>query len=343
MSKRIQGARGAILSLLKTGFHGYSGSGPEVAIFQYNLYIIPIMMYGLEVLTLSRSEIDTISQYHRECLRYIMHLPPSTAIPAIHFLSGTLPLEATLHIRILTALRRILAAESGSPPALYIRELICRQMAIKDPSSKSWANLARKLLIKYQLPLPSEVLEDPPDKATWRTMVKEAVNSHWTECLRKEAAGMTSLSYLDLKLCNTCTLHPVWLNLTSQLAVRKATVKALLMVQRYPLTTSHTAGANRKEQCPLCSEEPETTEHFILHCKALRQTRANYLPKVLNEGRDLNIPLENIVKVILDSNHHPHAHPEFESLCRNMLFKIHSKRAVILGGESAYQIISKTY
>ena len=115
-----------------TGLHCLNGAGPEVALLQYETYVLPTLMYGLEALCLSTSEVSKLSTFHCTNLRFIQHLPKSTAIPTIHLLSGSPPFEALLHICILLLFRTIADADLSIPPARYMKELIASQLAMKD-------------------------------------------------------------------------------------------------------------------------------------------------------------------------------------------------------------------
>ena len=225
------------------GLHGLNGTGPEVANIQYETYITPTLLYGLEVLVLSKPELATLEAYHRKNIRYIQHLPQSTATPAIYLLLGSLPIEAQLHIKTLSLFRTIVAAESNIPPAIYIQNLIIRQLATKQPESSSWINLIKTVLRKYSLPTPYQIIQTPPKKQAWKRTVKKAVINYHTVALQKDAAGKTSLQYLNITACSLETVHLTWKNLSSPLDIQKATVKAQLLVKRYPLATSPTAGA----------------------------------------------------------------------------------------------------
>ena len=143
--------------------------------------------------------------------------------------------------------------------------------------------------------------------------------------------------------CDLLDLHPVWRGLDNPLDVRKAVIKALLLVQRYPLTTCKTAGIRQSATCPLCKEEPETTAHFLLYCGALQQTRNKYLSAILEgfKHNQLSIHPESIITSILDSQSLPFTDTEKqERLTRNLIFKLHHRRSVLLGGESTYKDIS---
>ena len=94
-------------------------------------------MYGLEAVILDEQEMEELEAYHRKNLRHIQHLPRSTANAAIYLLSGIPPIQASLEIKTLTFMRTIIAADT-SIPAVFLRDLITRQAAMKDIDSHSW-------------------------------------------------------------------------------------------------------------------------------------------------------------------------------------------------------------
>ena len=145
--------------------------------------------------------------------------------------------------------------------------------------------------------------------------------------LREEARDKSSLQFLNLESCSTDSVHPVWQNLSCPLAIKKATVKAMLLTKRYPLSTSPTSGINQSDTCPLCKEDPETTTHFILQCSKLSATRLPYIRRIMDTCRNQKISVdpESITKIVLDSTHLPSPVSNHEETCRNFLFKIHKK------------------
>ena len=79
------------------GLHGLNGVNPEVSISMW-----PRLMYGLESVYLSKSDISKLELYQRKVLRQILHLPERVVSSAIYILSGHLPLEVDLHKRRLS-------------------------------------------------------------------------------------------------------------------------------------------------------------------------------------------------------------------------------------------------
>ena len=131
------------------------------------------------------------------------------AILAIHLLRGVPPVEALVDILTLSLFRNAIADELGCPPVGHIKELITHHLAVKGENSASWAVHVHKLLTKYKLPAPSELLTNPPSKARWKAVVKTAVHYRWTRVCREEASSKSTLQNLNLDMCCTDQIHPV--------------------------------------------------------------------------------------------------------------------------------------
>ena len=337
IEERIKSARQAAYKLMGAGLHGLNGVGPDVALEEYRTYVMPILTYGLEALVLERNELEALNTHLRKNLRYIQHLPQSTAVPAIHLLTGMPPMEAIIDIKTLCFFRNIADCNHASPPSKFINELIWRQLAMKQGDSASWAVHVKEITRKYSLPTAHEVFMNPPRKQAWKSMVKEAVYRYWTERLQDQAQQMTTLQLLNIQSCVMGRLHSVWSDLPNPLAVQKATTKALLLVMRYPIASSRTAGAQRRDVCPLCKTEAETTAHFLLQCSALSHIRIPYLIRIMQyaQKHQISVDPDSLTRAILDSTYMREG-PEYEDLCRNFVFKMHHQRSKILGGSTKY-------
>ena len=124
---RIKSARGYAYSLMGAGLHGENGGNPRVSLSLWNTYVLPRLTYGLDVLTLSNSEIQKLNQFHKKFLKQVMHLHERPADAAVYILSGQLPLVTDLHKRVLGTLGSVLRSNSIE------RELAKeRQILLKD-------------------------------------------------------------------------------------------------------------------------------------------------------------------------------------------------------------------
>ena len=60
---------------------------------------MPRMIYGLEVIHLTKTQLDQLERYHLHKLRQSQALPQETASSAVYMLKGELPFEAEIHVR----------------------------------------------------------------------------------------------------------------------------------------------------------------------------------------------------------------------------------------------------
>ena len=97
VNDRVKLARRTSYSLMNTGLHGANGLSPETSYVIYRAYVLPRLLYGLDVLSLTQGQVDQLSRYHIQTLRNIQSLRQRTACAAVYMLLGALPLEAELH------------------------------------------------------------------------------------------------------------------------------------------------------------------------------------------------------------------------------------------------------
>ena len=84
---------------MKSVFHGSNGLNPKVSYRLYQTYVLPRMLYSLEILDLHKSDLKQLSDFHVDLFRRIQSLPSRTALFAVYLLFRALPIEAELHKR----------------------------------------------------------------------------------------------------------------------------------------------------------------------------------------------------------------------------------------------------
>ena len=243
-------------------------------------------------------------------------------------------MRAIIHRKILTFFGSVMRRKQSLE-----REVICRQLVIKDIHSSSWVIQVREILHLYKLPDACSLMKITPPKATWKRMVKSSINTHWQERLKKEAAEKKTLAYVHLESCKVGQVHPVWRCGTDPLQVTMAATKARLLVQRYALAGTHCAGKNKRDNCPLCDGPPETLTHFLVDCPKLEDCRAPYIKKISSHLRQQNIKAETseeLLQVILDPSILPEEDAEIEEITRRLCFCLHNRRCVTLGSPSPF-------
>ena len=176
-----------------------------------------------------------------------------------------------LYTRVLTFFCNSIDADPNLPPAVYIKELIARQMTMKKCNASSWVCHVQVSLPSTSCPRHTVSSTSHTRKEQWKHQVRDAINSVWTDRLRNEAHKKSTLKHLNINTCTADYMHPVWLDISSGWTSGK--LPAYLAI--YPLASCYlslTAGPNTLNICPLCKTEPETTIHFLLHCPATSPT-----------------------------------------------------------------------
>ena len=59
----ITTARRTVFALMGAGLHGLNGMNPKVAIHLIQIYLMPRLLYGLEITTLRQNEIQKLEIY----------------------------------------------------------------------------------------------------------------------------------------------------------------------------------------------------------------------------------------------------------------------------------------
>ena len=222
-----------------------------------------------------------------------------------------------------------------------------RQLSLKDLDSASWTQKTRKILDKYDLPTPYELLENPPPVGIWRKRVTKAVHHHWRNKLIDEASNKTSLRYLNYDSYAPGKLHHIWTSAEpNHLDIKKAQVKARLLVGRYNLQANLARYKNTSPTCKLCDEGSEDLTHFLIKCPNLQHNRPGYIRQIrdLISGRLGDIQADTLiddddrlVQTIMDSSKilgwdadHNETIRAIESSSRNLCYALHSTRSTIL-------------
>ena len=86
-----------------------NGLTPKVAFHLMNIYIIPIVLHGMDVLLPTEAQLAPLTKLYEDTMRHILGLADSVAKPAPYFLLGALPLQAQVHRNALALLGGIIA------------------------------------------------------------------------------------------------------------------------------------------------------------------------------------------------------------------------------------------
>ena len=67
IQENIKKARRTIHSLMGAGLHGENGLDPDTSIHLLQIYVVPVFVYGLEVVPPSGVHLDKLERLHKQC------------------------------------------------------------------------------------------------------------------------------------------------------------------------------------------------------------------------------------------------------------------------------------
>jgi hypothetical protein len=344
---KLKGARRTVYGLMGTGLHGRNGVDPRTGICIYQAYALPKLLYGLDVNSITKTQLKSLEEFHLGMLRALQSLPERTATEAVYLLSGCLPVLGHVHMRKLSLVGAIARSEHTT-----LQTIAVRQCALKEVTSTSWFLETEMLLLKYELPTTRELLVNPVDKGKWKRQVKAAVLQHWSNKLRREASeDKSSLSHLNLQHTQIGSIHHIWRFLIPCMKdVRRAVLKAKFLTGSYATQErlSYFSKGDLSSLCPVCQSAVEDVRHLLLWCPATHEARVEELAAINlavceQAGPEVWRAIANsgalLVQLILDSTTLmdqgllPSGERLLETLewhSRRLCYSVHCKRAHLL-------------
>ena len=184
------------------------------------------------------------------------HHQATSSLPGslVYFISGSLPATAILHLRQLT-LFCMVCRLPGDPLHTYAEYVLST-----SASPASWFLQIRDLLLMYHLPHPLHLLQCPPEKHSFKRLVKSRVLDHWESKLRGEAELLPSLNFFHPQFMSLSSPHKIWTIAGNKpYEVSKARVQLFLLSSRYPCAklTCHWSAEYSDGFCthPPCKEQ----------------------------------------------------------------------------------------
>ncbi|VDI25646.1 Hypothetical predicted protein [Mytilus galloprovincialis] len=343
-NENITKARRSAYSLLGAGFHGHNGLDPESLLHIYKTYILPVLLYGMELLTPSGKPLEQLEIFQKRMLKQILSLPTRCPDPAVYILTGILPVEAQIHIKTLTFFNNICHQSEESTE----KKLARRQLTVCSEDSNSWFIHVNKLLRLYDLSEANTYLANPTKKTQWITLIKNAVMKYWSIKTVQISELYLGLKYLSSQNLIKGKLHPI-LQHKSQSALDNSRIptRLRLITGTYVLQTKRIQFYRQETDptCLLCGLQEETLEHFVMQCEKLQSVRAVILKEVNdiwqnemnNTIRFHDLDITTQMQLLLDSaklinlnRHNSASVARMENHSRNLFFKLHIKRNVLL-------------
>ena len=354
----------ALYSVLPAGLTMGHHGNPAAALRVETLYGCPVLLSGQSSLILNKTELASLDHHYKLSLERLQRLYKATPAAVVHFLAGSLPASALLHLRQFSLLGML--ARLGPDNILHQHGI--NILSANATNKFSWFYQVRELCKQYSLPDPLQILQNPPSKESFKRQSRQHVLDWWNISFRAEVRKLTSLSLfqgedlppLSLFRADFMSLsapHPIWTSAgSSPFEIRKATVQARMLSGRYRTCwlRRHWSG-DQTGVCrvPGCSGEPGTLKHIATgKCPGLGNayTRATALwtsflkdnPHLLPIIKHFSLADSDVfLSFLLDPSTHPPVialsqtlgSVIIDQLCymtRTWLFQLHKERLKLL-------------
>ena len=133
IEEKVTLSRKAAYALMGAGLHSGNGLTKQLCAYLWNTYVIPRLVYGLEVQQLTRTDIEVLEKFQRKCLRHTQGLPDKTPNCVTLSLIGVPPVETIVHQNMLN-----LFVSSARSQNSVEYEVLERQLVMKDSTENSW-------------------------------------------------------------------------------------------------------------------------------------------------------------------------------------------------------------
>ena len=186
-----------------SGFHGTNGMNAVTSYKIYHTYVLPRLIYGLEVLPLKKKHVENLETFHRKSIHYLQSLLQRIATATIYLLVGTIPIETELHKRKLSLLCCMLASDNSK-----IKEIINRQISVIYDNEDSFVGSIGDILILFDVPSITDLQANLPSTISWRKLVRKDVDKLWLKRLQNDATAKNKIKYLAIKHLEVGTIPP---------------------------------------------------------------------------------------------------------------------------------------
>ena len=133
-------------------------------------------------------------QYKKIIIKQLLSLPSNTADPVVYILSGTNPLKAVVHKKVLKLFGSMMRLPENSKEY----RLASKQLEHKSLDSHSWFIVVKQLFIKYDFPEVAEILATNYEQRQWKILIDKHVNQYWVTWI-SQAKLYSSLRYICQK------------------------------------------------------------------------------------------------------------------------------------------------
>lgn len=334
--ENVKKARRAMYSMMASGLHGENGLDPTTATSMFRTYVLPILLYGVEIVLPKGKALEMMDKFHKKAIKQILSLTSNVADPAVYILSGLLPLEAEFHVKVVNFFGNIARSDNNS----LEWKIAERQLAVKQHTSHSWFIELKKIFYIYGITDIENYLHYPLGKEKWKTVLIRKIKDYWKEKLLRQKEMYSSLNYLSSNY-HLGKTHPIVnLPFANPSDIPRIATRLKIVTGTYLLQTNRAAFSKSvKGTCQLCDDADETLEHFLLACKKLMNTRQKIMTGIIEAAARVfaKVPFSNeinLIQLIMDPFYYTitqkdlvqEVQTEIEPHCRRLIYALHTEK-----------------
>ena len=271
----ISSARSAFFSLQSIGSR-FGCLHPSTSLKLYKAMVLPILIFGLEVVFPSASEILMLERCQLSIFRIILGLPVRAPSYAIHYLLGTLPIKLLLLKAHLSFLFRLLSLPDNN---IFKRLFLSRF----HNSQYGFSNHIVSILNELDFPDVDELTTIFPSKLAWSAFVKCTLYLHFYDLLDSEVHKMPSLAQISIiHPPKMARIHPILCYTKGDVKLNRLNNFRLRLLLHCSILNNDTSMfhiSNKYDQrsavCPACGADMEDSFHFVSVCPVYAHIREN--------------------------------------------------------------------
>ena len=278
---KLQKGRNCLFGLLGSGFSFKCFLSPLVKLHIYRTYICPIIRSGLSSFSLRTAQLDPLILFQRKTLKSILKLSITAPTPAIHFLTGELPIEGKIHKDIFSLFFSI-----WRNPDTKIYEIVKYLLKNSSENSRTWSAHLKHLSRRYELEDPFTCLcRDPPTKSIFKELVATKIAAYLERSLRKSAEQNSLMKYINVSTNGLRGRHhPALSNMVLSREVKLSRPHLKFLSGNYLTYKIKSDQSGGSARCRIClSGNEESVCHVISVCQGLAVQRN----RLLEEFRQL--------------------------------------------------------
>ena len=277
VDKRLEKGRNNLFGLLGAGFSYKCFLSPVVKLHIFRTYTCPILRSGLSSFSLRTAQLEPLALFQRKTLKSILKLSKTAPTPAIHFLTGEMPLEGKIHRDCFSLFYGI-----WCNPDLKLNTIVKYLTKNSAENSRTWSVHLRHLCRRYQMEDPFVSLcKDPPSRTVYKEMVATRITVYYEQKLRQAAATNSQMEYLNVSTTGLRGRHhPALSNMITTREVKLSRPHLKFLSGNYLTYQTKSDQSGGSPHCRICKSDSETVSHVVSVCDGMAVERGEMLEQL---------------------------------------------------------------